>query len=241
MSKKTTRLARLKEVVADRKILHIKDAAALLEVSEMTVRRDVRDNPTLFAFLGGHIVSVGEGSPDAPYELAKASDAHASAKRLACEHAAKYIRDGDTIFIDCGSTLTYLVDLIPDDFKITAVCYAMNIAERLMRKPNVSMILLGGLFHPSSASFSGDPGLETVKHIGINVAFLSAAGVDLDRGVTCAQFHEAPVKKAVIAIAQRRYLIADNSKMGVQKPAFFASMDVFNALITEDGAIDLSV
>jgi DeoR family deoxyribose operon repressor len=205
----------------------------------MTIRRDIAANPGRFAFLGGHIVPGGDMDADAPYELAKAADTHATAKKRACEHARKYLKPDETIFIDCGTTLPHLIDFIPGDIKMTAVCYAMNIAERLTRKPNVDLILLGGLYYPASASFSGDAGLETLNQLGINVAFISAAGVDPERGATCAHFHEAPVKRQAIAQAQKKLLVVDNSKIGRLKPAFFAETDVFDAIITEDGEISL--
>lgn len=234
-NRKSTRIMTLADALATRRVLHLKDAAALLGVSEMTVRRDIADNPALFGYLGGHIVPATDLDGEAPYELARAADSHAAAKREACDHAARHIRPDETIFIDCGTTLEYLVDLIPENYSITAVCYALNIAQQLARKPNVRLILLGGVYHPSSASFSGGAGLETLDQLGINVAFLSAAGVDLGRGASCVHFHEVPVKKKVISLARENYLVVDRSKIGKLKPAFFARMGAFRSVITEEG------
>jgi DeoR family deoxyribose operon repressor len=175
-SRRETRIATLSDALSARRVVHLKEAAALLGVSEMTVRRDVADHPGLFGYLGGHIVPAAEIESDAPYELARAADSHAAAKRQACIHAARHIRPDETIFIDCGTTLEYLVELIPDDYAITAICYSLNTAERLTRKKNLRMVMLGGVYHPSSASFSGAPGIETLDQLGINVAFLSAEG-----------------------------------------------------------------
>jgi DeoR family deoxyribose operon repressor len=169
------------------------------------------------------------------YEIATAADSHAAAKREACVHAARHIRPDETIFIDCGTTLLHLVDLIPDDCRVTAICYALNVAERLARKPNVTMVMLGGLYHPSSASFSAEFDLDRLAGFGINVAFLSAAGIDMQRGATCAAFHEAEVKKKAITLARESYLVVDSSKMGKLQRAFFAPVDAFKAIITEHG------
>ncbi|APG88579.1 deoxyribose operon repressor (plasmid) [Sinorhizobium americanum CCGM7] len=234
-NRKTTRIVALTNALAARRVLHLKDAAALLGVSEMTVRRDVADNPELFGYLGGHIVPVTDLEADAPYDLAREADSHAAAKRQACIHASRHIRPDETIFIDCGTTLEYLVDLISGNYPITAVCYSLNVADRLTRRPNVRIVMLGGVYHPSSASFLSHSGLETLDHLGINVAFLSAAGVDPDRGATCVHFHEVPVKQKVISLAREKYLVVDKSKIGRLKPAFFAPLTAFGAVITEDG------
>lgn len=234
-SRKTARILQLAAALSGRRVLHLRDAAALLGVSEMTVRRDVADNPGQFAFLGGHIVPSGEVDGDMPYELAREADSHAAAKREACLHAVRHIRPDETVFIDCGTTLEYLVDLIPDKYAMTAVCYSLNVADRLTRKPNVRIVMLGGVYHPASASFSGNSGLETLDSLGINVAFLSAAGVDPVRGATCVHFHEVPVKQKVISLARESHLVIDRSKIGKLKPAFFAPASVFKSVITEGG------
>lgn len=218
-----------------RRAVHFKEAAALLDVSEMTVRRDVGENPDLFGLLGGHIVAAGDVDADIPYDLSHAADRHSQAKRQACGHAVRHIRTEETIFIDCGTTLAHLADLIPADMSLTVVCYALNIAEKIARKPNLSLILIGGVYHRASASFSGNPGLGTLDHLGINTAFLSAAGIDTERGASCAHFHEAEIKRRVMSIARKNVLVADSSKIGKLRPAFFSGLAAFDAIITEDG------
>ena len=54
-TRKTERANALADALARRGVLHLRDAAALLGVSEMTVRRDVSAMPDRFAYLGGHI------------------------------------------------------------------------------------------------------------------------------------------------------------------------------------------
>jgi DeoR family deoxyribose operon repressor len=233
--RKAKRIIELVSALSERRIMRLRDAAELLDVSEMTVRRDIADHPNQFAFLGGHIMAAAEIEGDVPYELATAADSHAAAKRDACTHAAGHIRPDETIFIDCGTTLIHLVDLIPENYQITAICYALNVAERLTHKPNITIVMLGGLYHPASASFSGNYDLDALSSVGINVAFLSAAGVDAERGATCEHFHEAQVKRKVMSLAREKYLVVDSSKIGKLKRAFFSPMVAFNAMITEHG------
>jgi DeoR family deoxyribose operon repressor len=233
--RKADRIISLANALAERRVMHLRQAAALLGVSEMTVRRDIAGHPDRFAFLGGHIMSPSHIEGYAPYELASAADSHAAAKRDACIHAAAHIVADETVFIDCGTTLTHLVDLIPDDCPITAICYALNVADRLARKPKATIVMLGGVYHPASASFSGAHNLDMLASFGINVAFVSAAGVDAERGVTCAHFHEAHIKQKVISLARESYLVVDSSKIGKLQRAFFAPVSAFKAIITEHG------
>jgi len=233
--RKAKRIATLVSALAERRVMHLRQAAELLDVSEMTVRRDIADHPDQFVYLGGHIMSPARVEGNTRYEISTAADSHAVAKRGACVHAAGHIRPDETIFIDCGTTLLHLIELIPDSYRITAICYALNVAERLTRKQNVTMVMLGGLYHPSSASFASSDDLDMLAGFGINVAFLSAAGVDAQRGATCAHFHEAQVKQKAISLARESYLVVDSSKIGKLQRAFFAPMSAFKAIITEHG------
>lgn len=237
---KAKRISALSDALSQHRVLHIKTAAQLLGVSEMTVRRDVGAHADRFAFLGGHIVPAGDLEREGPYDLARAGDSHATAKRQACLHAIELIKPDDTVFFDCGTTVPYLVDLVPESFAITAICYAFNVAERLIRKPNIRLVMLGGVYHPASASFSGPDGLQTLNGTGINIAFLSAAGIDRERGATCAHFHEAEIKRAAMARSQQNILLIDSSKVGKLRPAFFGDVQAFDDIITEDGSTDLT-
>jgi DeoR family deoxyribose operon repressor len=231
--RKTERANALADALAQRGVLHIRDAAALLGVSEMTVRRDVSSTPDRFAYLGGHIVSADDIAGG--YELGREADSHAGAKSRACAHALKLIAPDDTVFIDCGSTLDHLAQQIPAELTLTVICYSLNVAERLAQKPNLRMIMLGGLYHPSSATFSSGEWLEPLGRFGINKAFISAGGIDVARGASCSHFHEVPIKQKAIASALESHLVIDSSKFGTVKPAYFARLTDFRSVITEAG------
>ena len=95
--------------------------------------------------------------------------------------------------------------------------------------------MLGGIYHPASATFSSGDWLEPLGRFGINKAFISAGGVDVERGASCSHFHEVPIKQKAIASSQESHLVVDASKFGTIKPAYFARLSDFRSIITEDG------
>jgi DeoR family deoxyribose operon repressor len=236
MVRNRERLDRLAALILERGVIHLKDAARELGVSEMTIRRDIAGESERFAYLGGHIMPAQAVEPEQPYELAAAADKHAAAKRRACGFALEHLRAEDTVFVDCGTTLIHLVDLLPETLPLTVICYALNIADRLATKPHVRLILLGGFYHPASASFSGEAAVTMLDQLGINTAFFSAAGVDAGRGVSAIHFHEAEIKRKAMQVAAKNILVVDQSKFGRIRPALFATIDDFDAIYTEDGA-----
>jgi DeoR family transcriptional regulator, deoxyribose operon repressor len=236
MVRNRERLDMLGALILERGVVHLKDAARALGVSEMTIRRDIAGETDRFAYLGGHIMPAQAVEPEQPYELALAADKHAPAKRKACRFAVDHLRAEDTIFIDCGTTLIHLVDLLPEAMPLTVVTYALNIADKLALKPHVRLIVMGGFYHAASASFSGDTALALLDQLGVNTAFLSAAGLDEARGATCIHFHEAEIKRKAMRVSAKNILILDQSKLGRIRPAFFARAGDFDAIYTEDGA-----
>ncbi|WP_244630870.1 DeoR/GlpR family DNA-binding transcription regulator [Aureimonas sp. ME7] len=230
------RIDALGQAIAARGVLHLREAAGLLGVSEMTVRRDIAAHSGRFAYLGGHIVNAADlGGGGTAYDLASEADSHARAKRQACTHALALLHPGETIFVDCGTTLVHLAEQIPDDLPLTVVCYSLNVADPLRAKPAVRLVLLGGVYQPGSDSFSSEDSLASLSRIGLDAAFVSAGGIHAERGVSCSHFHEVGYKKRAMAGATRRYLVADRSKLDRVRPAFFAGLSEFDAWVSEDG------
>ncbi|TYC63484.1 DeoR family transcriptional regulator [Rhodobacterales bacterium] len=233
--RKEVRLQQLRDAVTKHKSLHVRDAAELLDVSEMTIRRDVYENAGMFQFLGGHIVFADDGFHRAPYDLVHAAEQNAPAKRAACAACVPELRSEETLFVDCGTTLPHLISLIPIDMEITIICYALNIADLIVRKPNIKLVMLGGVYHAPTASFYPAEEDVTLDRFAINRAYMSAAGIDEKLGVTCTTFREAALKRAAMARAQEKILVADTSKFGQVKPATFAQLSDFDLIATEDG------
>lgn len=234
VDRRGARLERLRALIAREGTLRLAEAARVLDVSTMTLRRDLADGGSGIDLLGGHLVDRRQG-PAAAYTLEGAHPSHLAAKAEAGRRAAALIKAGDTIFVDCGTTMPHLMAAVPSDLEITIVCYALPIANQASRMARAQLFLLGGLFHSGSATFFAKDSLRGLKRLGIAKAFLSAGGIDAQQGATCSNFHEVPVKRAIMERAARSYLVVDSSKQGLVKPARFAAADAFHRIVTENG------
>ncbi|MDT8878818.1 DeoR/GlpR family DNA-binding transcription regulator [Halomonas saccharevitans] len=227
------RLARLSEALAHGGSLRLSEAAVLCGVSAMTIRRDLAAAESGLQLMGGHLVRSDDPRYAPVYDLDAQQDRHAAAKRRLCRRALERIAPGDTLFIDCGTTLMPLAAGLPHDQSLTVVTYALNVAEAVSLLPGVRLILLGGLYHGSSRSFADDEVDAAIRRLGINQAFLSAAGVHERQGLSCFHFHEVAPKQAAIATAARRLLVVDESKLGVIRPMRFAGLDDIDEIISD--------
>ena len=230
-ARRETRLNALARLVGQSAV-KLTEAAQALGVSSMTIRRDLAAAGDTMELLGGYIIDRAAPA-GSRYTLDGETSSHLPGKRRAAERAAALVEAGDTIFIDCGTTLPHLVTSLRPGLKLTIVCYALNIAAAASQMPDTSLFLLGGMFHPASATFASDDALRSLRRIGINKAFLSAGGLHETHGASCSNFNEVPVKRAVLRQAQHNFLVIDSSKLGQLKPAHFAPPDGFERVITE--------
>ena len=226
-------MLRLRSLLAESGALRLAEAAEMLGVSSMTVRRDLAEAPPELSLLGGHIILQPAGSGRISYSLDAEAGSHAAAKREAAARAVRLIEPGDTIFVDCGTTMPYLIAGLPAEMPVTVVCYALNIAHAACALRRAQVFLLGGLFHPSSATFFSEDALRSIGRIGIAKAFLSAGGLHQTQGASCSNFNEVPVKRAILARAPRAFLVLDSSKLGQVRPAHFAPASAFEQVLTE--------
>jgi DeoR family deoxyribose operon repressor len=232
-SKKSERIKLIQQALQDQKAIHLREMAALLDVSEMTLRRDLGRYPDRFHLLGGPITLAFDPTEAADYKVTEQGTRHVEEKRRIGKLAAAFIKPGDTVFFDCGTTLPFVVDFIPDDLEFTAVCNSLNVLLKLQQKPNCSIVLCGGTFHRKNQVFEHRDESSILDNVRLTWAFVSAAGVSETLGVTCFNFNEVDVKQKVLRQARHCMLLADHTKFDAVKTAHFATLEQFHVVVSD--------
>jgi len=237
-SRSAARLQWLQDTLRAEGMLPIAEAAQRCQVSEMTIRRDIAASQDTIVSLGGRLLLAEHPQVSTGYDFAAQQDSFAQAKKRMCDEAARMVEADDTIFVDCGTTLIPLFAQLDPDMPLTVVTYALNVANAIeqMALPHVRLVLLGGLYYPVSQSFGGEELVTAIRRLGINKAFISAAGVHADKGVSCFHFHEVVPKQVALETAVQRILVADESKLDRVRPAFFADLEAFDVMLTSGAA-----
>lgn len=211
--------------------LHLKEAAALLGVSEMTIRRDLNSQSGPVVLLGGYIVL--EPRSASHYLLSDQKTRLVEEKKRAAQLAAKLLKPHQMAFFDCGTTTPWIIDAIDNDLPFTGVCYSLNTFLALQEKNHCRVILCGGEFHASNAIFKPLSEQDTLAHLCPDIAFYSAAGIDSEQGATCFNLEELSVKHWAMRQARYHVLVADHSKFGKIRPARMGALDKFNMIISD--------
>ena len=231
-NRREDRINKLAQALKRTDKIHLKEAAHLLGVSEMTVRRDLNDGPGVVVLLGGYIVSDPMLN-QSHYFVSDQQGQNVDRKRVLGQQAAATIVAGETVYFDCGTTVPWIIDAIDDDLPFTAVCYAMNTFLALKEKSACRVILSGGEFHPDNAIFTPLGQLSVMDSLCPDKAFISAAGIDLQQGASCYNLNELPMKHLALQRARSRLLVVDSSKFGKVLPARIADLSAFDGLISD--------
>jgi DeoR family deoxyribose operon repressor len=216
----------------------IKELTRVLGVSEMTIRRDLNmlaGDSVVELIPGGAIfkTSVVVDGGDEKYLIANASAERTREKVRIGQRAASMIEPHDTVALDVGSTTEYVAKFVQEDIPVTVLCFSLNILTEIYRKKNCGLIFVGGYFHDNTLMFESQEGLSLIKRTRVDKAFIAAAGVHETLGVTCANPYEIDTKKAALESAKTRILVADSSKFGKTRVAYFAQLREFNIIITD--------
>lgn len=240
MSKKSDRMNRLVEIIKSKNGASIKELANLLEVSEMTIRRDLailQENHVINSVYGAAIYNpeykLEHNEPSFNYEITEEQIKQDVQKSKIGTFAASLIEPGDLIVIDTGTTTEMLANHIPDNVEATVLCYNANILNSLRLKNNLSLLFSGGRYHPKTQMVESAEGIDLIKSMRFNKAFISAAGIHKNLGVTCVYPYEIPTKKAIIKSSIQKILLVDSSKFNQVKPAYYANISDFDIIITD--------
>ncbi|TDC54148.1 DeoR/GlpR transcriptional regulator [Jiangella ureilytica] len=206
-------------------------AAADLEVSEMTIRRDLHQlavDGLAVRVTGGARLPDGDG---VPFELR--SDRFAAQKTSVATTAAGLLPADATVALDSGTTIARLAELLPAG--LTVVTHSVPVVTACASRPDLRLIGLGGVYNPATRSFGGPAVRAALQDIVVDLAVLSATAVGPD-GVYCSDPYDAETKQALAAAARSVLVAADGSKLAARAPIRFAGLDAVSVLVTDPSA-----
>jgi DeoR family fructose operon transcriptional repressor len=200
-----------------------------------TIRRDLADleqRGLVRRVHGGAILAervVVEPLIEARHDLMRPEK-----ERIARAALAELPGEG-SVFIEAGSTPSFLAGALPADCSLTVVTNGGYIATALARHPGLTVLAVGGRVRRRSLACVDDWALETLSRLRVTVAFLGTNGISLENGLTTPDLAEAAVKRAMLSIAQHTVLLADHSKVGVASLVRYGDVDQIHTLITDSG------
>ena len=208
---------------------HVSDLARAFEVSEMTVRRDLRaleDAGQLERVHGGAVHTVPE-RPFAEIELEGQE-----AKDRIGRAAAALVQDGQTVMLDIGTTALQVARHLRGR-QITLITTNLAVLDELRNDPAVELVLPGGLVRRNYRSTVGVLAEDALRQLNADLAFLGTSGIDADLSVWDTTMIEVPIKRAMIRAAARVVLLADTEKFSMNGVVRICGPQDLDEIITD--------
>ena len=236
------RQARILKELQLHEAVRVADIAALLNVSEMTIRRDIEtlDQNGLARKIHGGAMRLARLSSLEPGFLLNV-DKELEAKLAIAREALTLVQPGMTLALTGGTTTYQLAVALAAELdrlrNLTVVTNSLKAAELLYHQQGSSdlkVIVTGGERTPSEA-LVGPVACLALRNLNTDICFMGVHGIDVDRGLTSPNWLEADTNAAFIEATTRVVLLADASKFQVRSLAAIAPISSVDTIITDDG------
>lgn len=225
--------------LSKRHLVKVHNLASELNVTEMTIRRDLQELEEY-----GHLTRIHGGAKSNPKNFFqednynKKISINVDEKREIAQKVANIIKENETIFIGPGSTTSYLHEYIKNKH-INIVTNSITIFEQFKESETIDLIFVGGRYRSKTKGFVGYFTQETLSKISVNKAFIGVNGIDIDN-VTISDEEEGKCNDIILNNATEKYVLADNTKFFTH--AFYSFYKLYNITgIVTDSKLDANI
>jgi DeoR/GlpR family transcriptional regulator of sugar metabolism len=188
-----------------------KDFSARLQISEDTIRRDLRELAADGLLQRVHGGALPLSPTTVPLHSRRAVSIDEKV-RLA-KKSALLLKSGQRIFMDGGTSNLELVRKLPIDFRATIATHSPHIAAALEFHLNVDTILIGGAVFRHSMVTVGAEALLSISRMRFDLCIIGITGLRSDTGLMTGDFEEAAIKRAIIAQSNDVMVLVTRDKL----------------------------
>lgn len=232
---KEERQQRILEIARGNRQVTVADLSDRFDVSEVTIRRDLRDlaeQGVLRRAHGGAVVAV-PAPPEPP--VVQRMGRVESCKECIGRAAAALVADGDSVFIGSGSTTTYVARHLVERRELTVVTNALNVATELATAGGVTVVVTGGMMRASELSLIGHITEQALREVRVEKVILGMQAIDLEAGMTNDYLPEVMTDRTTIQMASELIVVADHTKFGKVASAYIAPVERVTTIVTDAG------
>jgi len=229
------RKLKIVEFVERHKKATVSELCAHFGVSSATIRNDLRDLESSRAITRTHGGAMVRTKTGLELTSIQKEDQHLDAKRRIAATALEMIEDGDTIILDTGTTTLEIARLLGSRTNVTVVTNDLVIGSVLEPQPGITIVMMGGIirknFHCTVSA--GDAAAQIISGLVVDKAFMGANGLSISRGATTPDIGTAQTKKLMVSMASSVIVVCDQSKLGRDSFAQFATAGQIDIVVTD--------
>ncbi|MET9658369.1 DeoR/GlpR family DNA-binding transcription regulator [Streptomyces sp. NPDC006510] len=219
--------------VARQNFVTTDDLTALLGVSRETIRRDLallEQRGEVSRVHGGATGPQGPVGEEASFS--ERTGTRTAQKEAIGRAAARLIVPHQTVVIDVGTTALEVARALPADHAGVVATPSLLVAAEVSTRPRVEVLVSGGRLRPGDLACSNAQTVQFFDDLRADAVFVGSGGI-APYGLTDFHLDEVATKRAMLANASRRYVLADSSKLGRTAAHRVCELSGFDALITD--------
>lgn len=211
--------------------MRIHSIAEALDVSEETVRRNVRrlsDEGLVRKVHGGVLLQYGSTELSFAQRMAE----NPLPKQRIAAHVARLVSNGSSLFLDIGSTTAFIAEALKSHQELLVVTNSVSVAHSLAARNNNRVFMPGGELRGHDGGIFGAQALDFVRNFRTDFAVLSTSAINALHGFMLFDLEEARYSRAIMANARTRIVAADTSKFGRSAPIALDAPSAVDLLVT---------
>lgn len=221
------------EYVRANRVVSLRDLAAAVNASEVTVRRD------LVTLERQGLIERAHGGAQLPDALiiepwpTEPPDPETTAKSAIAALAATLVGDATAIMLGAGTTVYELARRLTPRSPLTVLTNSMLVARALARTPNVELVMTRGSLDNSTLALVGSAAEHWIAGQRVTRAFVSGGGLTTERGLSSTHLAVSEVERAIVGSAKELVVLADHTKLGVESTYPVAPVTRIDHLVTD--------
>ena len=232
---KVERQALIRQLVQDQGRVTVPELSSRFGVSEATIRRDLEQ---LHGWgwvrrTHGGAARVQRAAQEPPV-LQRILEQREEKRRIGQE-AARMVRNGETIYLGCGTTVLEVARALPGDLRLTVITNSLQIINELAERPQVEMIVIGGMFRKSELSMVGHIAEQAIRELRADRVYMGIRAIDVGFGLADDYLPETMTDRTILRIAPQVIIVADHTKFGRVSSVLVAPVTAAHVIITDLG------
>ena len=183
-------------------------------ISEVSIRKDLEALEAEGHLTRIHGGAVGMNKLYINMDLTERYKTNAAAKKEVTELCAKLISDNDTIMMNAGTTLTYVLRALRTKKNISIVTNSVQNATEAALYPTFNVILLGGELDSKYQFTYGQDAIHQLENYHATKCILSVDGISVESGLTLYYSNEAELARRMMECSDVSIVVADSTKLG---------------------------
>jgi DeoR/GlpR family transcriptional regulator of sugar metabolism len=229
------RQQRILELVREQVAVRVSYLSDLLNVSDMTIRRDL-DVLEKQGFLerthGGAVCRQDRVFEETLYQSRLLE--HPEERLRIAQKAASLIEPNDTIFIGAGTTTAQILRYLDPGLQVRIYTNNLGVLSEMQQDNIARIIFTGGTYDSISFSLMGPIAIEMIQQVYATKMFLAVDGLSLKAGLTTVTIEDAMMSRTMIRHTQGQIIVlAEHTKFGCVAEMVIAPIEQADVVVVD--------